>query len=128
VDDAYPFALEPEGEKFIIDPAPLVRALATDVVNAVSPDVISARFHNAVAAFLAAAAGRAREMTGLDVVALGGGVFQNDYLLRRLVAALRASRFRVLVHRQLPTNDGGISLGQAAVAAERVRLGLVSLE
>ena len=121
VDDAYPFALEETPDGFIIDPRPLVRALAEDAAAGVGADVLSARFHNAVAAFLAESARRAREMTGLSTVALGGGVFQNDYLTKRLARILRSDGFRVFVHRQVPTNDASVSLGQAAVAAQRAR-------
>ncbi len=125
VDEAYPWALADTEDGFEIDQRPLVRALAEDAARSVETPVIAARFHNAVAEFLAASAMRAREMTGMERVALGGGVFQNEYLLTRLVEALRRGGFEVILHRQAPTNDGGISLGQAAVAAERARLGLV---
>jgi len=128
VEDAYPYAVEAEGDAFIIDPAPLVRALAEEAVAGVDAGRISARFHNAVAAFLAEGAERAREMTDLGVVALSGGVFQNEYLTKRLVGILRKRGFRVLVHREVPTNDGCIALGQAVVAAERVRAGFVEME
>jgi len=117
IDDAYPFGIEECRESFLIDARPLIRALAEEAAAGVDVSIISARFHNTVAAFLVESAKRAREMTGHKTVALGGGVFQNDYLLKRLVKALRKEKFEVLVHRQVPTNDGGIALGQAAIAA-----------
>jgi hydrogenase maturation protein HypF len=127
VDDAYPYSIEETPGGLIIDPAPLVRAVAEDAVRGRGAGEISARFHNAVASFLSDAARRARDSTGIGTVALSGGVFQNEYMLKRLVKALRLSGFRVLLHRQVPPNDGGIALGQAAVAAERLRLGMVKL-
>jgi len=127
VDDAYPYSIEETPDGLIIDPAPLVRAVAEDAVRGRAPGLISARFHNAVVAFLSDAARRARDSSGIGTVTLGGGVFQNEYVLKRLVKALRSDGFRVLLHRQVPPNDGGIALGQAAVAAERLRLGRIEL-
>jgi hydrogenase maturation protein HypF len=70
---------------------------------------------------IVAACQRLRDTTGLAMVALSGGVFQNLLLLERTVAWLEELGFRVLVHSRVPPNDGGISLGQAAVAAARDR-------
>ena len=95
----------------------LLRALVADRHAGVDPAVIAARFHNGVADAIVACCSTARQETGLTVVALSGGVFQTSLLLRRTVAELRRDEFRVLTHRLVPPNDGGISLGQAAVAA-----------
>jgi hydrogenase maturation protein HypF len=81
------------------------------------PALVSARFHNAVAATTAAACARVADSRGLDTVVLSGGVFQNRLLLERTAAALEDDGLRVLVPERLPPNDGGISYGQAAVAA-----------
>jgi hydrogenase maturation protein HypF len=81
--------------------------------------VVAARFHHAVADLIAGGCLLARERSGLSVVALSGGVFQNMLLLHAVTARLEASGFRVLVHSRVPCNDGGISLGQAVVAARR---------
>ena len=81
------------------------------------PGVVAARFHHGLAAAVVAGCRRARESTGLPTVALSGGVFQNMLLLTTTVDGLEAAGFTVLVHHRVPPNDGGISLGQAAVAA-----------
>ncbi len=74
-------------------------------------------FHERLASMVAAGCRAAREQTGLSVAALSGGVFQNTLLLRLAEAALRRDGFRVLRHRLVPPNDGGLALGQAVIAA-----------
>jgi len=76
------------------------------------------RFHRAVVSMVAAASRRVRAETGLDTVALTGGVFQNLLLLDGCTEALCADGFEVLSHHQIPTNDGGLALGQAVVAGK----------
>jgi hydrogenase maturation protein HypF len=85
--------------------------------------VVAARFHHGVAGAVVAGCLAARDATGLEAVALSGGVFQNVLLLEAAVAGLEAAGLRVLLHGRVPPNDGGISLGQAAVAAARDRAG-----
>ncbi len=114
---AYPFAVGAE----TIDAAPMLRALVEDLRRGTALGVLSARFHNGAAAMVVEACRRLRRTTGVDCVALSGGVWQNLLLLERAVEGLEAAGFRVLVHRQVPANDGGIALGQAAVAAARSR-------
>ncbi|HEX3211726.1 MAG TPA: carbamoyltransferase HypF, partial [Actinomycetota bacterium] len=99
----------------------LVRAVAAELGAGVAPPLIAARFHNGLAATTVAACQAIRDDTGLTTVALSGGVFQNLLLLERTVAALEQAGFRVLTHSRVPPNDGGISLGQAAVAGARSR-------
>ncbi len=117
-DGAYAYTVVSDGP-FEVDLRPMVRGLVEDVTAGVAAGVIAARFHNTVVAFLADSARRARGATGLGVVALSGGCFANRYLSARLEAQLVADGFEVLVHRSVPCNDGGIALGQAAVAAAR---------
>jgi len=95
----------------------LVRSVANDIAAGVDVGLIAARFHNGLADAVVAACVRARDLTGVAVVALSGGVWQNVLLLTRTVDALEHAGFRVLVHSRVPTNDGGISLGQVAIAA-----------
>jgi len=115
VPDGYPVTLDGE----LICGGELIAAVVADLSADVDVAVIAARFHNGLATVLAQTARQACEQTGRDVVALSGGVFQNLVLLQRLAALLRAEGLRVLTHSRVPTNDGGISLGQVAVAAAR---------
>jgi hydrogenase maturation protein HypF len=110
-----------EGEPVQIRGSDLVRAVADDLLAGVGSGVIAGRFHNGVAAAIVTTCLLIRERSGLRAVALSGGVFQNLLLLDRTAARLERAGFRVLVHSQVPPNDGGISLGQAAVAAARDR-------
>ncbi|MEV4097989.1 carbamoyltransferase HypF [Streptosporangium saharense] len=104
---------------FVVHGADLVAAVAEDVRAGTEAGTVSARFHNTVARIVAEGCARVRETSGLSTVALSGGVFQNALLLVRAAALLEEDGFRVLTHERVPPNDGGISLGQAAVAAAR---------
>jgi hydrogenase maturation protein HypF len=105
------------GEPFLVAGADLVRAAAGDLARGVAPPVIAARFHHGVARLIEEACVVVRDRRGLDTVALSGGVFQNLLLASETVTRLEARGFRVLTQAQVPCNDGGISLGQAVVAA-----------
>ncbi|MEU6796031.1 carbamoyltransferase HypF [Nonomuraea wenchangensis] len=109
------------GEPFTVHGADLVRAAARDLESGRPTPVIAGRFHNGVADAVARACAALRDATGLTAVALSGGVFQNVLLTERTVRRLRAAGFRVLTHRRVPPGDGGLSLGQAVVAAARDR-------
>jgi hydrogenase maturation protein HypF len=118
--DAYPI---PPGAGLRGASGPLIRAVVEDVGRGVAPPRIATRFHNGLAAAMVEAARVAAGRAGLGTVALSGGVFQNLVLLQRVVAGLEEHGLRVLTHRRVAPNDGGIALGQAAVAAARDRAG-----
>lgn len=99
----------------------LVRAVVDDHRAGVDTGAISARFHRGLAAAVGDVCHAVRERTGLSTVALSGGVFQNLLLLGLTLDTLRDAGFTVLTHRRVPPNDGGISLGQVAVAGARDR-------
>lgn len=101
---------------FTVPGGEIVDAVVSDLRAGVPVPVIAARFHNGVAALVVDAASRIRSETGIGTVALSGGVFQNMLLLDRAVSGLTDAGFDVLTHHRVPPNDGGISLGQAAVA------------
>ncbi|NLE50677.1 MAG: carbamoyltransferase HypF [Chloroflexi bacterium] len=120
---AYPFDLArgADGAPDQIDPAPALRALVADRRAGASMPLIAARFHNGVAALIRDCCVLARERTGLSTVALSGGVFQNKLLLTRATTLLAEAGFTTLTHVLVPANDGGLALGQAAIAALAVR-------
>ncbi len=117
----YPF--EVVGQ--IIALGPGIEALVHDIFFGVPTPIVAARFHNGLAHMVLSAARRIRTDVGVNDVALSGGVWQNITLLRRTLSLLQADRFQVYIHRIVPANDGGLSLGQAAVAAARLRAGNV---
>ena len=104
----------------MIDPRETIRALASDIRRGTTASVMAARFHGAVALVTVDACTRAAASQGTEVVVLSGGVFQNRRLLESVSTGLDAAGLRVLVPDRLPANDGGISYGQAAVAARRM--------
>lgn len=111
----YPVEIS-DGTPAVIKLSPLVKAVAADLHAGQAASVIAAAFHRWVADVAVATSERVREASGLSVVALSGGVFQNRRLVELLVPQLEQSGFKVLRHRQVPPNDGGIALGQAAIA------------
>lgn len=127
-DGAYPFELMDAGEsdhltpKLVVDTRPLIRAVASDARNATDPRIIARRFHSTLVELAAAVCTRVREATGLTTVVLSGGVFMNALLTRETAARLNEERFAVFRHRRVPPNDGGLSLGQLAVAAHQGNL------
>ncbi|MGD0695993.1 MAG: carbamoyltransferase HypF [Terriglobia bacterium] len=94
------------------DWAPLIEAVRQDVARQEPKGLVAARFHNALANWIVTVS----ERVGERQVVLSGGVFQNGYLVERTSALLEAGGFRVLTHRYVPPNDGGIALGQAVLA------------
>ena len=101
----------------LLDPAPVIRSIVSDLRDGVSAQVIAARFHNGVAQAVLEICNSARGKFGLDRVVLSGGVWQNMFLMRKTVDLLRGDDFEILIHRNVPANDGGLALGQAAIAA-----------
>jgi hydrogenase maturation protein HypF len=104
----------------IMDPVPLLLALADARARGTDPAALAAGFHDAVARTAATLATRAAAAAGVTTVVLGGGTFQNVRLLDGVIGLLEGQGLRVLRPRRLSPNDGAISFGQAAVAAARL--------
>jgi hydrogenase maturation protein HypF len=112
----YEFILEPEADQEIIRLRPIIDGILLDLDRGTSPSRISGKFHNTLVEIGKAVCEKIRRQGGPEKVALSGGVFQNRLLLERMTTALERAGFQVLVHRQVPCNDGGLSLGQAVIA------------
>jgi hydrogenase maturation protein HypF len=108
------------GEIALIDYRGMWQTLTADVANGTPSGVIAARFHKAVAIAIVAMTRALAGLEHFDTVALSGGCFQNAILLEQTDRRLRDAGFAVLTHSIVPCNDGGLSLGQAAVAAARL--------
>ncbi|MGA3324270.1 MAG: carbamoyltransferase HypF [Terriglobia bacterium] len=115
----YPLAIREESGGWIIDTRPMFVALAQDMRGGVHTGIISYRFHLGFVDVLARVAELVRVRTGLDRVCLSGGSFQNCFLAEHLQARLEREGFQVFTHAEVPCGDGGISLGQALIAAHR---------
>jgi hydrogenase maturation protein HypF len=103
----------------VVDSAPLIRAVVSDLVSGVPQRQISARFHQTLIDQFTAIGVRLAEQTGIPVAALSGGVFQNARMLSGLTRSLESQGFTVLTQAQIPSGDGGLALGQAGIAAAR---------
>ena len=113
----YDYGWKPVGDSRRIEIAPIVAGVVADLVRGTPAPRISRRFHTTLTALFTALCDEIRAQTGLDRVALSGGVFQNAVLATELARRLEQSGFRVYTQRLVPPNDGGLSLGQALAAA-----------
>jgi hydrogenase maturation protein HypF len=120
-DGAYPFELIPDENHWQIGTFPLFQAILNDLRHQQPVADISRRFHSGLAATFVDLAERIREQTQLNRVCLSGGCFHNILFFRSLLSAMRAKSFEVYFHSEVPAGDGGISLGQALVAAHRLQ-------
>ncbi len=120
-DGAYPFDLIPDGTHWQIGTFSLFQALLHDLRSQQPVADISRRFHTGLAALFVELAEKIREQSKLNRVCLSGGCFHNVLLFRLLLDGLRAKSFEVYFHSEVPAGDGGISLGQALIAAHRLQ-------
>lgn len=118
---AYPLPVDDDDAVLGLAGRETIAAIVDDLRAGVAAATIAGRFHRAVTAAVVRVCAALRERTGLAAVALSGGVFQNQLLVRACASELERDGFDVLVHRRVPPNDGGISLGQVAVAGARDR-------
>ena len=114
--DYYPFSIIEQNGLSLIKLTDLLSAIIYDLQSNTSKATMAAKFHNTIAQMIKELCQVISDKTGINQVALSGGVFQNRLLLRKAVSLLEGGGFTVFTHRQVPCNDGGISLGQAVIA------------
>jgi hydrogenase maturation protein HypF len=120
VKEEYPLTFCKDENPMTIDPTEMIRGIVRDLTEGMSSSKISGKFHRTVARLIIETCEAIRSEERLNRVVLSGGVFQNMFLLSLVAEGLRSSRFDVYTHHLVPTNDGGISLGQAVIAQMRL--------
>jgi len=105
----------------VIDPKPLFEAIIIDLHENIPIQTLSARFHNSIVQLSMDACKLIRSENKINTVALSGGVWQNKVLLENTIKKLKNEQFDVMIHQKIPTNDGGISLGQALIASKYIK-------
>ena len=119
----YAFALDMQDDRVLLSFRPMIRKMIEDLHASVPSADIARGFHETMAAGIAAVCARLAESGPTDKVVLSGGVFQNELLLLLVTDALGRAGLKVYSHREVPPNDGGIALGQAAVALATMEAG-----
>lgn len=117
ITEAYSFIITERAEVFILGYQSILEGVLEDFRKHEPISVISAKFHNTISRATIEIACKIREKYLLDNVFLGGGVFENTYLLKNIIFELKERNFQVFYNEKVPGNDGGLSFGQAAVAA-----------
>ena len=120
VKEVYHFQIHKEELPLVIDPAETIRGIVHDLAEGIPSPIISGRFHRTIVRLIVKTCETIRSREKLNRVVLSGGVFQNIFLLSLVTKSLRDSGFDVYTHHLVPTNDGGISLGQAVIAQMRL--------
>lgn len=100
----------------------VIRSIVNDIMNNVSIQTVSTKLHNTIILTIFDCVNAIRKKEGINKIILSGGVFQNKYLLEGTTKLLEKNKFEVYSHASVPTNDGGIALGQLAVASKRREL------
>lgn len=118
--DYYKYDICTKGDSVIINPGNIIAGLIEDKLKGCAPSMLSAKFHNSIILLTVEVLLKLRVASGLNRVALSGGVFQNTYLLKNLCKKLKKEGFQVFTQKNIPSNDGGISLGQMIIANEKI--------
>ncbi|MBN2073126.1 MAG: hypothetical protein JW770_04185, partial [Actinobacteria bacterium] len=111
-----PKLIEDNG-KLVIDDIYIFRQILEDRISGISREIIAEKFHNTICRAILDMSLLFGSKYGSGIILLSGGVFQNDYLLKNCILSLQNEGFRVFTNVKVPVNDGGISIGQAYLAA-----------
>jgi len=122
-DEVYPFSIDAETSPWTVDTRAIIRNIAHQCMAGHNRAAIAQAFHRTLGHIMRTLSVKMREETGLNTVCLSGGTFQNVTLLSHVLPLLRADGFEVYQHSLVPANDGGVSLGQAVIAAARLQTG-----
>ena len=118
--EVYPYTLRREGREWIIMTEEIIRGVVEDLKSNLSAGEIALKFHQTIARLIVGVCREIGRKTGKKEAALSGGVFQNKFLLSAATRGLEKAGFAVYSHRQVPPHDGGLPLGQAIIAGERL--------
>lgn len=117
----YPYTIIKQENCYIIKPDKIIEAILLDRLSGTKKNIMSSKFHNSVINFTVEMCSKLRNDFSINEVALSGGVFQNYYILNNLISKLKALNFEVYYPKAFPSNDGGIALGQIAIANEKIK-------
>ncbi|WP_343216232.1 carbamoyltransferase HypF [Clostridium frigoris] len=117
IEEAYTYKVI-KRDMYIIEPYEMIIEALNDKINGVSAKIITSKFQNTIVNLTISICEQIREDSNINEVALSGGVFQNSFLLEKICLNLRNSNFKVYTHKELPSNDGGIAVGQLIIANE----------
>jgi hydrogenase maturation protein HypF len=120
VEDSYPIDIK-ASKGLEIDLSPTIIAIVRDIQKEIPKGVIASKFHNTLSEAVLRVVLRLSYINSIDRVVLSGGVFQNIFLLKRLFSSLKGAGLKVFINESVPSNDGGLSLGQAFYAAMRLK-------
>jgi hydrogenase maturation protein HypF len=124
VTDFYSYSIKEKEEKMEVGYEEILSGILRDMKGGKTASYISAKFHNTVCEATIDCVCKIRSKCGIDDIVLGGGVFENAYLLKNMKRGLKKHSFNLYNNMKIPTNDGGISFGQAAAAAQMVKEGI----
>lgn len=113
----YEFATVEKGTLFMLDYRPVIEKIVRDIKNKERIENIGLGFHRAIAKGIKKMSEQVEKQTGTKKICFGGGVFQNNLLLKYIIEEFKATKFQLYFHKNFPTNDGGISLGQLIIAS-----------